>query len=277
MDIGYGKLSMNKSNPPISWAPRVSREKILQLYTKVASGINDEELIDDVAYSFYYRCLDIVRIFERRFACPLCREELPRPHPPGNDLYCSNCGWRMPWREYFRSYQGKQLSVYVDVTDIPRKFLNDLPGCKSPNEKMILIDSLIHACHEWVRKATTCYTRPLAVNFIEGTMNQVIAFLENLPYGPDSLPEMNEQLVEWRKRCLSLFSDVEVERDQVTYLVDSMPRELKTEIEEMLTRNHRQKATTRLKQIEEYAEELTYHRGTVARRMVRLIERGMKR
>lgn len=268
---------MNKLSPLISWAPRVSREKILQLYIKVASGINDEELIDDVAYSFYNRCSDIVRIWERRFACPLCCEELPHPHPPGNDLYCSNCEWRMPWREFFHTYRGKQLSVNTDVTDVPRRFLNELPGCKSPQEKVILIDSLIHACHESVIKGTIYYGRPLVVNLIKGTMDQVIAFLENLPYGPDSLPEMSEQLVEWRKRCLSLWSDVQFDMDQVTHIVDSMPGDLKTEIEAMIRQNHRQKATARLMGIEDYARELKFLRGTLARQMVRTIERRMKR
>ena len=267
---------MSKSDSLISWAPRISREKILQLYIKVASGINDEEMIDDVAYSLYQRCSDIVRVHERRFACPPCHGELPHPHPPGNDLYCSNCGWQMPWRQFFRTYQGKQLSVNADVTDVPRRFLNDLPECKSPQDKMILIDSLIHACHELVRNRTTYYGRPLAVNFIEGTMNQVIAFLDNLPYEPDSLPEMSEQLVEWRKRCLSLMSDLEVETDKVTHLVDSMPRDLKTEIEEMITRNHRQKAVTRLLQIEEYSGELIFLRGNIARQIVKMIEKRMK-
>jgi hypothetical protein len=255
----------------------VSREKILQLYIKVASGINDEELIDDVAYSFYNRCSDIIRIYERRFACPLCREELPHPHTPGNDLYCKKCGWQLSWQEFFRTYQGKQLSVNADITDITRKFLNDLPDCKSPQEKMILIDSLIHACHGFVSKGISSYGRPLAVNFIEGNMNQVIAFLENLPYGPDSLPEMNEKLVEWRKQCLSLFSDLDVEMGRITHLVDSMPNDLKTEIEEMIRRKHRQKAVTRLKQIEEYTGELIILRGNIAGQMVRMIEKRMKR
>ena len=184
----------------------------------------------------------------------------------------------MPWQEHFRTYQGKQLSVNADVTDIPRRFLNDLPECKSPQEEMILIDSLIHACHEAVEKETRYYGgRPLGVNFIEGTMNQVIAFLENLPYGPDSLTEMNEQLAEWRKRCLSLWSETGVEMDQVTQLVDSMPRDLKIEIEEMITQNHRQKAAIRLTQIDDYAGELKFLRGTVATRMVRIIEKRMKR
>lgn len=267
---------MNESSLPIRWAPRVSREKILELYIKVASGNNDEGLIDDIANSFYNRCSDIIRIYERRFACPQCLAELPYPHPPDRDLYCENCGWRMPWRKFFRTYQSKQLSVNADVTPITRQFLNDLPGCTSPQEKMILIDSLIHACHEWVSRGVSYYGRPLAVNFIEGNMNQVVAFLENLPYGPDSLPEMTEQLVEWRKRCLSLFSDLEVEMDRVTHLVDSMPLELKMEIEEMLMRKHRQKAITRLTQIDIYAEELTILRGNIAKQIVREIEKRMK-
>ena len=146
----------------------------------------------------------------------------------------------------------------------------------NPQEKMILIDSLIHACHEWISRGISYYGRPLAVNFIEGNMNQVVAFLENLPYGPDSLPEMTEQLIEWRKRCLSLFSDLEVEMDRITHLVDSMPRELKTEIEGMLTQKHRQKAVARLTQIDDYAEELTILRRNLAWQMVRMIEKRMK-
>lgn len=45
--------SMGVSGPQITWAPRVSREKVLRLYQEVADGINNQELIDDVAYAFY--------------------------------------------------------------------------------------------------------------------------------------------------------------------------------------------------------------------------------
>jgi hypothetical protein len=182
----------------------------------------------------------------------------------------------MPWRKFFNSYQGKQLSVNAAVTTITRKFLNDLQECSSPQEKMILIDSLIHACHEWVKKRTTYYTRPLAVNLIEGTMKQVVAFLENLPYGPTSLPEMNEQLVEWRKRCLSLFTNVEVQRDKVNYLLESMPAELRKTIEEMIRNKKQQQAITYLEGMALYEEKMTYHRGTIARRIVRLLQRDIK-
>ena len=267
---------MGKSELTISWAPRVSRERILELYIKVATGNNDVKLVDEVASAFYNRCSDIIRIFERRFVCPKCREELPYPHSSHNDLYCSKCGWQMPWRDFYRTYRGKQLCVNADVTTITRQFLNDLPECKTSQEKMILIDALIHACHEWVSRGTSYYGRPLAVNFIDGNMNQVVAFLENLPYGPASLPEMNEQLIEWRKQCLSLFSDLEVEMDRITHIVDSMPLDLRAEIEEMLTRSQRQKAVTRLAQIDSYAEELTILSGNLAKQMVRKIEKRMK-
>lgn len=264
-----------KSETQVSWAPRVSREKILELYIKVASGNNDEDLINEIAQALYNRCSDIVRVCERRFICPRCRKEFPHPHPPGKDLVCGDCGWQMSWQSFFRTYQGKQLSVNADLTDITRKYLSELPECKTPSEKMILIDALIHACHKSIKDGETYYTRPLAVNFIEGRMNQVINFLENLPNSPDNLPEMTEQFMEWRRQCLSVFTDVEAERDRVKYLATSMPRKLRTEIELLLTKNQRQKAAASLKQIDEYSGETLFMRGDVARQMVKIIEKQM--
>ncbi len=268
---------MSSLDPLISWAPRVSREKILQLYIEVASGINNEELIDFVADSFYRRCSDIVRISERRFACPVCKDEFPHPHPPEEDLKCTNCGWHTTWREHLLSYRGRQLSVNTQLTHIPKKFIEELPRCKSLQEKVILIDTLIHSCHVWLRNGTKYYSRPLAVNFIDGKMNEVIAFLENLPKGPDTLPQMNEQFINWRKHCLSLMSDLDVEKDLVKYAVDSMPGDLRIEIEEMIKQRHRQKAVSRLQEIEDYTRELTILHGTVATQMVRTIEKQLNR
>jgi len=84
---------LNESETPIQWAPRASREKILDLYIKVASGNDDEELINEVAEVFYNRCADLIRIAERRFTCSVCHEELPHPHRPDTNLVCEKCGW----------------------------------------------------------------------------------------------------------------------------------------------------------------------------------------
>jgi len=267
---------MNEPETQIQWAPRVSREKILELYIKVASGNDDEELIEEVANAFYNRCSDLIRIAERRFACPVCHDKLPHPHRPNTDLVCEQCGWRMDWKTFYSTFKGKQLSVNVDLTDVTRKFVNELPECKTPQAKMILIDAIIHACHAWVQNGITYYGRPLAVNFIDGKMNQVVAFLENLPNGPDTLPEMTEQVMDWRKKVLSLFTKNDAEMDKVRYMVESMPVDLRTEIIDLLKNNNRQKAVNRLREIEEYAEDLTIHRGDIASQVVRTMAKQMK-
>ncbi len=268
---------MTEPETQIKWAPRVSREKILELYIKIASGNDDEELIDEVADAFYDRCSDLIRIAERRFACPECHEELPYPHRPDTDLVCEKCGWHMNWKMYYNTFKGKQLMVNVDLTDVTRKFVDELPECKTPQAKMILIDAIIHACHAFVQKGVTYHGRPLAVNFIEGTMNQVVAFLENLPNGPDTLPEMNQQLLDWRKKVLSLFADSDAEMDKVRYMAESMPPELRIEITGLLKNKHHQKAVNRLRENENYAEELKIHHRDIASQVVRMMAKQMKK
>jgi ribosomal protein L37AE/L43A len=267
---------VNRPDNQIKWAPRVNREKILELYIKIASGNDNEQLIDEVANAFYDRCSDLIRIAERRFDCPVCRHEVPHPHRPNTDLVCEKCGWRMNWGSYYSTFKGKQLSVNVDLTDVTRKFVNELPECKTPQAKMILIDAIIHACHAWVSKGVTYYGRPLAVNFIDGNMNQVVAFLENLPNGPGTLPEMNQQLLDWRKKVLSLFTDSDAEMDKVRYMVESMPSELQAEITSLLKNKHPQKAVDRLREIDDYTEQLKIHRGDIASQVVRLMSKQMK-
>jgi len=48
----------------IQWAKKVSPNKIRRLYNLDAQGIMDEELIDDVAYTFYARCESILTVTE---------------------------------------------------------------------------------------------------------------------------------------------------------------------------------------------------------------------
>ena len=112
--------------------------------------------------------------------------------------------------------------------------------------------------------------------FIDGKMNQVVAFLENLPDGPDSLPEMTQQVMDWRKKVLSLFTENDAEMDKVRYMVESMPSELRAEITDLLKNKFQQKAVNRLREIEGYSEELTFHKGDIASQVVRMIGKQMK-
>jgi hypothetical protein len=87
---------------------------------------------------------------------------------------------------------------------------------------------------------------------------------------------MDEKLIEWRGRCLSIVSEIGIERDGVAHMVDTMALDLRKEIEAMITENHRQRAVARLSVTARYATELKVLRGSVARQMVRIIEKRMK-
>lgn len=68
------------------------------------------------------------------------------------------------------------------------------PKAKRPQERMLLIDCLIHGFH-WYHKFGC--TRPVAVNLIEGRLSEVIVFLDNLTYGEGSTPGTYETHAEW--------------------------------------------------------------------------------
>ena len=63
------------------WAPRVPRRKIARLYEGEAAGLLDDELCDDVAWSIWERCCDILtvtRAHEGEATCPRCEGSVPR-------------------------------------------------------------------------------------------------------------------------------------------------------------------------------------------------------
>ncbi len=258
----------------IRWAPRVRRQKIFRLYERVAQGIVDEELIDDVAYAFYARCQDMKRIAERRIVCPACRYEFPHPHPARQPVQCAQCDWQVTWRDYFNTYKGKQ---FMAPTSAVEAFLQGLPRCKTPRNKLLLVDTLIHECHKGLKRGgEQLYTRPVAVNLIEGNMNQVIAFMENLPYGPGSGSEMGGRLAVWRQRCLNQMPEMEKEWRYVQGLVDAMPAELREEAEVLIAAGQHQHAAARLAAIEAYQGELDLLPGDLPREMVKVIAREIK-
>ena len=59
-------------------------------------------------------------------------------------------------------------------------FLEKFPRCRTPQQKMLAIDRLIHAVHEEARRT---WTIPGAVNLIKAKSGDVIELLENLAYG----------------------------------------------------------------------------------------------
>ncbi|MDP6041453.1 MAG: hypothetical protein QGG64_23095, partial [Candidatus Latescibacteria bacterium] len=176
-----------------TWAPRVAKRKIKQLYDDDARGMHDEELIEDVGYSLLSRCDSFIVANEARdgsVRCPCCEASVS--HKSGEDeiLKCQNCDWRLSWAAYFKTIQHKQLSGGEDVMEPFRDFIRAFPRARTLREKMIHIDQLIHGFHGYIKKMDV--RRPVAVNLIEGRLKDVVLFLEQLSSTTYQTPGLSE-------------------------------------------------------------------------------------
>lgn len=189
-------MESNKMIP--TWAPRVTQQEIRRLYETDAKGIYDDDLIAEVGYGLLSRCqsfLDANEAVEGRVRCPSCAAIVLRA---SEILHCV-CGWELSWAEYFKTIQHMQLSGAEPVREMFRSFVEQFPSARTPQERVLLIDRLIHGFHWYYKNSTNCPTRPVAVNLIEGRMGEVLAFLDELTNGERSTPGKEETLAEWRK------------------------------------------------------------------------------
>jgi hypothetical protein len=183
-----------------TWAPRVPQVKVRRLYENDARGLYDEELIDMVGFALLARCESFIEANAAvlgRARCPSCRAEIVHPVQKEAVLHCAGCGWELTWGEYFESIQHHQLSGAEPVLALFRDYVHRFPQARSPQEKVFLIDRLIHGFH-WYFK-TGKPTRPVAVNLIQGKLTAVIAFLDSLSFGEINTPGLQENLAEWEK------------------------------------------------------------------------------
>lgn len=106
------------------------------------------------------------------------------------------CAPPLQWAR--RVPQHRQLSGASTVVAFLREFVEKFPAARNPREQMLAIDWPIHRFHH-----EGCDpTRPVAVNLIEGRMNEVIAFLDHLTYGEGSAEGLAERHQAWRA-CMS--------------------------------------------------------------------------
>lgn len=185
---------MTTEGTHIQWARKVRRHKIRQLYENDAKGIVDEDLIDDVGYALYARCEAVWLVTERR--CPRCKEKCQRSDDEQPILTCPGCGWSTPWKTYKRSYKGKRIHG-GRAYEFFLAYMDEFSRAKSPREKMLAIDKVIHALHESLTKV---WTLPASLNLIEGKIEEVIELLDSLAYGDTSEAVMLSRKEQWRKR-----------------------------------------------------------------------------
>lgn len=183
------------------WAPRVPREKIRRLYEGEARSLVDTELLDDVGMRLYLRCQSIALVrriqHERAVYCHSC-DELWAREIEGFDsvIRCPNCGREATWGQYWSTFRHKELAATAELLD---EFMTAWERARSDSEKMLAVDRAIHRWHH-ENDPSRPIGRPWGVNLIEGSREQVIAFLDDLSFPPESAPHLAKTRDDWRRR-----------------------------------------------------------------------------
>lgn len=201
---------MALQNDVPKWAPKVAKAKIQRLYASDANGMVDEDLINDVGWGLWSRCDSILTVTAAHYGratCPSCGAVIEHPSvsmktagersSPWRDadiIQCGSCGWHMPWTAYHQTYRGKQL-FGANAVEIFEAYHKAFPRASTPNGKMLLIDQLIHAFHT----GQTELGRPVSANLIEGSLKEVILFLDGLSASPKSAAGIGDSRVTWRR------------------------------------------------------------------------------
>ena len=185
------------------WSPRVSKSKIARLYSSVGKGIIDEELIDDVGFSFLARCESVLAATEtsqgRGARCPGCNSLVKFTTWEDEDLECRDCGWKCPKRAYKKTIKYKHLFA-GGMRPFLEEFVREFPRARTHSERFILIDTLIHRYH-WENVGNP--SRPGACCLIEGKLKDIMPFLDALSYGEKIPEEVQATRENWRKEWRS--------------------------------------------------------------------------
>jgi hypothetical protein len=190
-------MSTMNNRSEIEWAPRVSLSKIRELYVREARGDCDDELIDEVSYSLYARCLSILEFTaacEGEVRCKRCAAAgqetilLRKTKKPAEILRCPACGWQVRWRVYLAESEKVDGQLHAGhAREAFQRYASRYPHCHSCEEKILAIDRLVHEFH-WIllgEKGPRAH-KPAGVNLLRGSTTQVLDTLNELTYGENT-------------------------------------------------------------------------------------------
>ncbi len=216
----------------VRWAPRVPKWKVRRLYQLEAQGIYDDELLNDVGWTLYLRCRDILIIHDAlngTVRCPRCAQArqttliLRQTHAREEVLLCPTCGWRLTWYEYHQTFKREQLNPGGAVEAFSA-FVHDFDAAHTSQARMLAIDRVIHAFHYSLRAQPDLPTRPAGVNLIEGKLTDVVQFLDELS-GIENSPVIQQTGAEWRANFTASWWPGFLEHTGVTINQESANRE----------------------------------------------------
>ncbi|MBV9849285.1 MAG: hypothetical protein JO250_06320 [Armatimonadetes bacterium] len=199
----------------VVWAQPVRWDKIRRLYENDARGVVDEMLVEDVGLALYLRCRSILTVMAAaggQVACPRCEREgvtstivrIGKDNSAASraeELRCARCGWWTTWGQYWQTYRNRQLYGAGGVEAF-RTFLAGFDRARSARDKVHAIDRLIHSFHYNLKAGAKEHTpsRPAAANVIEGSLGEVVAFLDQLTYGDAVTEEMRRTRAAYEER-----------------------------------------------------------------------------
>ncbi len=159
------------------WPAKLDISKLNKLYQKDAKGIQDETLADDIGLTLYMRCLygkeDMQRMENNIIRCHGCGAEIKGE----TDFRQCSCGLQYSYKEYRRSFRRNNMPTGA-AAQIFNSYVQNWTRAKTYNEKILLIDSLLHAFHLSLVSGTV--HRPVAMNFIDGSRENVEQIIKKL-------------------------------------------------------------------------------------------------
>ena len=196
----------------LHWAAQVSLSKIRRLYLRESQGICEDELVDEVGWSLYFRCESILEFTEAvqngRVACKRCARDgtvttiQRKTMQPAELLKCPVCAWQVRWRVYVKAAESTGNIHAGHAQQAFERYMQTYPRCQNAKEKIVTIDQLIHEFHWLIMEdgAAPKAAKPAGVNLLQGSSTQVLAMLNELTYGKDAPPEMLEIRELWLAR-----------------------------------------------------------------------------
>jgi hypothetical protein len=166
------------------WSPSVAREKIRRLYESDAKGMLNSELLDEIGFTIYARCLQAQEEWALmdmgKIKCHNCGNILDY----STGLITCKCGYQYMYKDYRRSFRTNNMPT-GGAAHIFNEFIKRWPMAKDEVEKMRLIDWLIHEFH--INLLSGNKGRFVGINLIQGTKTQIKELILNLAYGNNGI------------------------------------------------------------------------------------------
>jgi hypothetical protein len=172
-------IDVDKLNK-FKWSPKVSIADLKRLYSDDAKMRYNEDLVDEIGWTFYARCLqgrdERILANENKLKCHNCGKILTKIS--GQLLKC-DCGHYYIFKEYMRSFNRNSMPSR-SATPFFNEFIRKWPTARVYSEKMRLIDWVIHECH--LNMFSGVKRGEAGVNLIQGSKKDVRALILTLAY-----------------------------------------------------------------------------------------------